>query len=61
MQEVLQADWQEARQFPQPPVLTESRRSLLTIVLIRGVFSVVFMFGSFAGRAMRAPTFSVII
>jgi hypothetical protein len=43
VQEVLQADWQEARQFPQPPDLTDSRRLLPAIVLILGVFSVVFI------------------
>jgi hypothetical protein len=42
--EVLQADWHEARQLPQPPVLTDSRSLLPQIVLILVDFWVVFIF-----------------
>jgi len=54
VQEVLQADWQDARQFPQPPDLTDSRSSFPQILIIRLFFSVVFMAVSFIGRALRA-------
>jgi len=52
--EVLQADWQEARQFPQPPCLTESFSMGPQIVLI--FFSVVvFIFYLLSARQVVAP------
>jgi hypothetical protein len=43
VQEVLHADWQDARQLPQPPDFTDSRRLFPLIVLILVVFSVAFI------------------
>jgi len=49
--EVLHADWHDARQLPQPPDLTDSRRLPPVIVLIR--FDVSFILSPFCGRLNR--------
>jgi hypothetical protein len=51
VQEVLQADWQDARQFPQPPDFTDSRRLFPAIVLI--LVSFVFMFSLSRAHTVR--------